>query len=99
MQPIQPTNAGAGFLQASNGFLNNALNTWVQVEQLKAAKSSSGQDRMIAKNNPELKAGTAIEVDKPVAPQVDIKPHPYGKYALAAVAIIGAVYVLKRVKI
>jgi len=60
--PVATTSAG-GWMQQGNALLNNALNAWAQVEQIKAAKSASGGDQVAKQMQPELQNGAGVQLD------------------------------------
>jgi len=75
MQTYVPTaemQAG-GFLQQGNAFLNDALNIWGKVEEIKATKSASGGDQQQAMVQPELANGAAVQVERPLQAPTDKK--------------------------
>ena len=60
--PVATTSAGS-WMQQGNQLLNNALNAWAQVEQIKAAKSASGGDQVSKQTQPELSNGAGVQLD------------------------------------
>lgn len=65
MNKAPATVQGGGIWDSINGGLNNALNVWAKVEQVKAVKASTGQDIVQARVTPELENGAAVAVDQP----------------------------------
>lgn len=64
IQPVASNTAGS-WLQQGNELLSSALNTWVTVEQVKAARSSSGGDQVSRLTQTDLPNGAAVQIDKP----------------------------------
>lgn len=65
MNKAPATVQAGGVWDSINGGLNDALNIWNKVEQVKAVKASSGQDIIQARVTPELENGAAVAVDQP----------------------------------
>ncbi|MBU2871973.1 hypothetical protein [Colwellia sp. E2M01] len=61
--PVATASAG-GLWQSINGGLGDALSLWGQVEQIKADRSTSGQDLQAAVYEPELDNAAAVQVDQ-----------------------------------
>lgn len=96
-----PATVQAGGLWDSiNGGLNDALNVWSKVEQVKAVKAATGQDIIQARYQPELANGAAIAVDQPqVSPSFQVAGVPMNKNIIYATAgILLALVALKRIR-
>ena len=63
MAPLAESSADTNYWTAGNSILANALGVWERVEQIKAVKSSSGQDQAQQMVTPQLENGAAIQVD------------------------------------
>jgi hypothetical protein len=60
--PSATTNAGSIWTSANNT-LSSALDAWVKVEQVKAARATTGGDQVSRQVNPELQNGAGVVVD------------------------------------
>lgn len=61
--PLAETSADTNYWTAGNSILASALGVWERVEQIKAVKSSSGQDQLQQMVTPQLENGAAVQVD------------------------------------
>lgn len=68
--PVATAEAGGGWSSVNSG-LNNVLNIWAQVEQIKGAKAAAGADVTQARTVPELANGAAITVDSQLTQTTD----------------------------
>ena len=93
--PVAQTQAG-GWGNTANGFLSGALDVWKQVEQVKAIKSSSGQDQQQAMYQPAQENSAAIVREAPqVNPNVKIAGMDMNKNILMATVgllVVAVVY-------
>lgn len=96
-QPMAATGGAGNWYQTTSNFLGDALNKWVQVEQIRQVRSSTGQDQLTKQLNPDLENGAAVQVDKVNDPsgaktQADgimiNKTMLYGSIALLGVALV-----------
>ncbi len=90
---------GGGVWDSINGGLNDALNIWGKVEQVKAVKASTGQDVIQARVSPELANGAAIAVDQPqVSPSFKVGGVEMNKNILYATGgLLLAIALFKRI--
>ncbi|GLX80887.1 hypothetical protein [Thalassotalea eurytherma] len=73
--PVATTQAG-GFWESFNTGLSGALDAWITVEQVKGAKSASGQDQIQAQVVPELENGAGVVRDTQVVQPTQKKSLP-----------------------
>ena len=94
--PVQTTTAGS-YMQQGNSLLNSALNAWVQVEQVKAARATSGGDQVQRQLTPELANGAGVQID---ASKDTAKPKQGFKVnmplLLSSVALLGVALYLRK---
>ncbi len=95
IQPVTPvaTASAGGLWQSINGGLGDALNLWGKVDQIKGARSASGQDLKQAVHEPELANAAAVQVDQPLTQQKPAgftvqKPVLYASLGLLGLAFI-----------
>lgn len=100
MNKAPATVQGGGLWDSINGGLNDALNVWAKVEQVKAVKASTGQDIIQARVSPELANGAAVAVDQPmVSPSFQVAGVDMNKNIIyATVGILTALIVLAKVR-
>lgn len=89
-QPVATSGAGS-WLQTGNSFLSSALETWGKVEEIKAARSSSGNDQTSRLMQPDYANGAAVQVDAMAQPKADEKPSMYknGLMILGGILAVG----------
>jgi len=100
MNKAPATVQAGGLWDSINGGLNDALNMWGKVEQIKGAKASTGQDIIQARVSPELANGAAITVDQAlVSPSFQVGSVKMNKNLIYATAgILLTLFALKRVR-
>lgn len=100
MNKAPATVQAGGLWDSINGGLNDALNIYAKVEQVKAVKAASGQDIIQARVSPELANGAAIAVDQTiVSPSFQVGGVKMSKNIIYATGgILLALLVLKRVR-
>lgn len=76
--PLAPTMAGTNTSGGGN-MLGQALNTWLQVEQIKAARSTGGGDIVTKQALPEVANGAGIVIDNKQTPSAE----SVGKFSLS----------------
>lgn len=100
---IQPVSAAVstagGWTQTINDGLSSAMDLWLQYENIRKVRSSSGGDQIQKQTTPELENGAGVVVDtvtRPTAnaqevPQSSImvnKPLFYGSLALLGLGLV-----------
>jgi hypothetical protein len=66
MNKAPATVQAGGLWDSINGGLNDALNMWGKVEQIKGVNASTGRDIIQARVSPELANGAAVTVDQAI---------------------------------
>lgn len=94
-QPVATSGAGS-WLQTGNSFLNDALNVWGKVEEIKATRSSTGGDQIARTLQTDYANGAAVQIDAKQQPEkADKEKSMYTKGLIVVGGLIAAGIVLK----